>query len=154
MHNKVRCGVALIIAACTGLLLWACNRAPEPAQGENPTRPSVAAVPATAPNGQSVISFKSDPDPPRTGDNISEVILKLADGTVVTDAKVSVVYHMPAMPSMNMPEMRATAVLPHVGDGVYRGTTHLVMGGTWNVTVTARRGSEKIAGKKFSVIAK
>ena len=58
------------------------------------------------------------------------------------------------MPSMNMPAMRSDATLAHVGESTYRGTVQLSMGGTWNVVVTVTRGGDRVATKKFSVVAK
>jgi hypothetical protein len=72
----------------------------------------------------------------------------------VTDATVTTVFSMPAMPSMNMPAMRSTATLAHDAAGRYRGTGQLSMGGTWNVTVTVSRGPDELGRKTFSIIAK
>ncbi|MEO8314843.1 MAG: FixH family protein [Pseudomonadota bacterium] len=99
------------------------------------------------------ISFKVDPDPPRAGENKLEVSLAQA-GVPVTDAAVTAEFYMPAMPSMNMPEMRSKFPLQPMGGGVYRGNGSLIMGGTWNVTITASRAEEKIGSGKYTVIAK
>jgi nitrogen fixation protein FixH len=100
------------------------------------------------------IDFRSEPDPPASGDNRIEVTLRQNDGTAITDATVMAVFSMPAMPAMNMPAMRAEAPLTHVEGGRYRGTGQLSMGGTWNVSVTARRGGEPIGRRNFSIVAK
>lgn len=100
------------------------------------------------------ITYKSDPDPPERGDNVLEVTVKRPDGTPVTDAAVTAVFSMPAMPSMNMPAMRTDATLTPTGGGTYRGTCQLSMGGTWNVTVNVARAGEQVAVKRFSVVAK
>lgn len=100
------------------------------------------------------ITFSSEPDPLKAGDNTFQVRVTRPDGSPVTDAAVSAVFSMPAMPSMNMPAMRSEVTLPHRGAGVYRGSGQLSMGGTWNVAVTASRGSEELGTKRFSVIAK
>ena len=99
------------------------------------------------------ISFKVDPDPPRSGDNRLEVSVAKA-GVPVSDATVAASFYMPAMPSMSMPEMRSTFALQPAGNGIYRGNGNLVMGGTWSVTVTALRAGESLGSSKFTVIAK
>jgi hypothetical protein len=105
--------------------------------------------------GQGVtIDFRSKPDPPKSGDNTFEVTVKRPDGSPVTDATVTAVFSMPAMPSMNMPAMRSDATLAHEAAGRYRGRAQLSMAGTWNVTVVVSRGLEELANKKFSLVAK
>ena len=113
-----------------------------------------ASEPAAPPLPKLEISFRSIPDPPRSGQNSVEVTLKRADGTTVNDAQVVVVYYMPAMPSMTMPEMRTSVALLPAGKGVYRGNGSLVMSGTWNVTVTATQGGKPLGSRKLAVIAK
>ena len=100
------------------------------------------------------ITFVTRPDPPRSGDNAVEAVVVAGDGTPVVDAQVTAVFSMPAMPSMNMPAMHSDFVLRPVGTGRYVGTGQLVMAGTWNVSVTVRRGGKTLASKRFSVIAK
>ena len=88
--------------------------------------------------GDMTVTFLSAPDPPKSGDNSFLVTVKQPDGTPVTDGQVKAVFSMPAMPSMNMPAMRADAALMPQGSGVYRGTGQLSMSGTWNVEVSSR----------------
>jgi len=76
------------------------------------------------------------------------------DGAPVTDAVVTAVFSMPAMPAMNMPAMRSEAKLTHVEGGLYRGMGQLAMGGTWSVTVMATRDGEPLGRRSFSVVAK
>jgi Cu(I)/Ag(I) efflux system membrane fusion protein/cobalt-zinc-cadmium efflux system membrane fusion protein len=100
------------------------------------------------------ISFRSQPDPPRSGENQFEVSLKTADGKAVTDAQVTVAFFMAAMPSMNMPAMRNDAKLTHAGGGVYRGTGQVLMAGRWDVTVTVTRGGQRLGAKQLSIVAR
>ena len=72
----------------------------------------------------------------------------------VSDATVTAVFSMPAMPSMNMPAMRTTVTLAPDGEGRYRGTGQLSMAGTWNVHVTATRDSKELGSKSLSIVAK
>jgi YtkA-like len=100
------------------------------------------------------VTFGSEPDPPKAGDNGFLVTVKQPDGTPVTDASVTAVFSMPAMPSMNMPAMRSDAALAHEGAGIYRGTGQLSMSGTWNVTVSVARNGQDVGSARFSVVAK
>src|SRR4051812_16731731 len=88
---------------------------------------------AAAPSMQ--IGFKTLPDPPHSGGNTVEVIVKDATGVPVKDANVEVRFYMAAMPTMSMPEMQTVIPTKHVASGVYRGNGRLVMGGSWAVTV-------------------
>jgi nitrogen fixation protein FixH len=99
------------------------------------------------------VTFASAPDPPAEGDNTFDVTVRQSDGSPVTDATVTAVFSMPAMPSMNMPAMRSEAVLQHDADGRYRGTGQLSMGGTWNVAVTVARGDEELGTRRLSIVA-
>jgi nitrogen fixation protein FixH len=99
------------------------------------------------------IAFTVDPDPPRAGDN-KLVVSVSQGGAPLADAAVTAVFYMPAMPSMNMPEMRSTFPLQAVGEGVYRGEANLSMGGTWIVTVTASRAGQTLGSGKYTVIAR
>ena len=101
-----------------------------------------------------VIAFRSEPDPPRTGDAVLEVSVKERSGAPVTDAEVSVTFFMAAMPTMNMPAMRNGASLQHVGDGTYRGTGQLLMAGRWDVTVTVTRKGQRLGSSQLSVVAR
>ena len=67
-----------------------------------------------------------------------------ADGKAIADAQVTVTLVMPAMPSMNMPEMRNSFQLPFV-QGMYMGKGNVGMAGSWNVSVEAKRNGKVIA---------
>jgi nitrogen fixation protein FixH len=111
-------------------------------------------VPAATSTEGVTIEFSSEPDPPKSGDNTIEVTVRQPDGTAISDAVVTAVFSMPAMPAMNMPAMRAEAKLSHVEGGRYQGMGQLSMSGTWNVTVTATRDGEPIGRRSFSIVAK
>ena len=106
---------------------------------------------ADAGNGMT-ISFKTINEPAQ-GANKLEAVVK-QDGKPVTDATVAVTFRMPAMPTMNMPEMRSTTPLVHEKDGRYVGTGQLEMAGSWNVTVTVERNGAQVASQRFSLQAK
>jgi uncharacterized GH25 family protein len=99
------------------------------------------------------ITFKTDPDPVKTGDNTFEVMV-MQDGKPVADATVSAEFFMAAMPAMKMPEMRMKTDLPSARDGVYRGKGQVMMAGNWDVTVMAMRNGQELATKKVTVTAK
>lgn len=61
-----------------------------------------------------LIEFKTDPDPPIAGKNVFEVRLRRRSGAPLKDEAVTVLFHMPATPSMNMPEMSSRSRLEPV----------------------------------------
>lgn len=75
------------------------------------------------------------------------------NGVPVTDATVSAVFSMPAMPAMNMPAMQTAAAPVSQGEGRYRGTGVLSMAGTWNILVTVSRGHIELGSHRLSIIA-
>jgi RND family efflux transporter MFP subunit len=100
------------------------------------------------------ISFRPQPDPPRSGENMLEVTVRDANGMPIADAEVTVTFFMPAMPTMNMPAMRNQAKLPSAGAGVYRGSGQVMMAGRWDVTVDVSRGGQRLGSRQFAVVAK
>ena len=103
-----------------------------------------------APRSLVQIAF-AKPDSSKVGANELEVTVTTPDGAPVDDADVSVTFLMPAMPSMNMAEMRQTARLAHAGAGVYRGTGEIPMAGRWEVTVSVVRGSQSLGAKTLTL---
>ena len=100
------------------------------------------------------IALTTKPNPPRTGQNTLEVTVKGRDGKPVTDAEVTALFYMAAMPAMKMPEMRTTVALKHQKEGRYAGDGHVAMAGKWDVTVTVKRVGKEIGSKQFPVTAK
>ena len=113
---------------------------------------SGTAAPAAASNV--AIEFRSQPDPPKTGESTFEVTVKDVSGKPVTDGDVSVLQFMPAMPTMNMPAMRNETKLLHAGGGVYRGPAQVMMAGRWDVTVTVTKGGQPLGRRQFAMVAK
>jgi nitrogen fixation protein FixH len=97
------------------------------------------------------VDFRTD-EVPASGINLLEVKVT-KDGAPVDGAKVTVRFSMPAMPSMNMPEMHSDATLESVGEGRYRGTGELSMDGTWNVLITVTRDGQELATSSLSIVA-
>jgi YtkA-like len=145
---RVTLGAFLVVTT----LLSGCSRGSDAPGGT--TGESKGASSASTSTGSVSIDFRSDPDPPKSGDNTIEVTVRQPDGTAVTDAAVTAVFSMPAMPAMNMPAMRAETKLTHDDGGLYRGMSQLSMAGTWNVTVTATRDGTPLGSRSFSLIAK
>ena len=143
-------GVVAVIAAVT--IAAACGSGNEGPATESAAAASVPAAPAQAGEQAVAITFRTDPDPVRMGENTFEVTL-MQDGTPVTDAMVTTEFFMAAMPSMNMPEMRTKADLTHEGNGMYRGKGQVMMAGEWDVTVLAMRGGQEIGSTKVTVTA-
>lgn len=100
------------------------------------------------------ITFLSQPDPVRSGDNAFEVTVLDPEGQPVTDAEVSVVFYMAPMPTMNMPAMQTDAPLSHQGNGVYRGEGEVMMAGRWDVSVLVSRGGERLDSRTLTVVAR
>jgi len=116
--------------------------------------PSAGAKGSAAPGSTLDIAFRTTPDPPKTGDNQMEVMVKDASGKPVDGADVSVQFYMPAMPTMNMPAMKSEAKLAGVGGGMYRGPGQVMMTGQWQATVTVMRGGQRLGSKQMPVVAR
>ena len=62
----------------------------------------------------------------------------------IADARVMVTFVMPAMPAMNMPEMKSSFELPWVAARqMYVGKGQPPMAGTWNVLVEATKKRQR-----------
>jgi YtkA-like protein len=90
----------------------------------------------------------------KAGDNQFEVMVKGTDGKPISDADVSVLFVMPAMPAMKMAEMRNEVKLKPSGSGMYMGSGNVMMAGKWNVTVSVKQGGKQIGQKKLTLTAK
>jgi hypothetical protein len=122
--------------------------------GSQQTPAGEGAPPAASTPSQAMdITFKSEPEPPKMGENTFEVMV-MSSGQPVTDADVAVELYMAAMPSMNMAEMRSSVPLKHEGGGRYRGTGNMMSAGGWDATVSVKRGGQEIGSRKFNVTAK
>jgi RND family efflux transporter MFP subunit len=114
---------------------------------------------SAAPTGTAVVSstqitFRTVPDPPKTGDNQLEATVKDAAGKPVDDAEVTVQFFMPAMPTMNMPAMRSEAKLAPAGGGMYRGNGQVMTAGRWDATVIVTRSGQRLGTMQLPVVAK
>lgn len=100
------------------------------------------------------ISLHVEPDPAKAGsENMFHVALTDFAGNTIADAQVRVTLIMPAMPTMNMPEMRNSFDVPFVG-GMYTGKGTVRVAGSWTVLVEASKGGKVIATLRSRVSAK
>lgn len=146
-RSSVAIGVAVI--AVIGMSAACGNSSEQPAPESAPATSTSAGAAQTGVD----ITLRTNPDPVRTGDNTFEVMV-MQDGKPVTDATVSTEFYMPAMPSMNMPEMRTKTDLTHAGNGMYGGKGQVTMAGDWDVTVTVMRGGQEVGRRTLKLTAK
>jgi hypothetical protein len=146
--NRISAALGVVVLA--GGLAAACGGG-EPQQ--NSSNPDTSSIPAPATAQNIEVTFKSEPDPPKSGENTFEAMV-MAGGQPVTDVDVSLEFFMPAMPSMKMPEMRNSVPLKHEGGGRYRGAGNVMMAGSWDVTVSVKRGGQDIGSRKLQVTAR
>jgi len=116
---------------------------------------SAAAAPATKSNGAK-IDFRSAPNPLKAGgDNQFLVALVGGDGKAIADAHVTVTLVMPAMPAMNMPEMKSSFDATWVsGQQIYIAKGQAPIAGSWTVVVEARKNNVVIASTHTHISAK
>jgi YtkA-like len=117
-----------------------------------PPPPGASAASASnTPQGN--VELSSDPTTPRKGSNVFRVKLTDASGAPISGAEVSMTFFMPAMPAMGMASMRVPVTLRDKDNGFYEGTGQLENGGTWQVTILAKKNGQLIATKQLSVNA-
>jgi Cu(I)/Ag(I) efflux system membrane fusion protein/cobalt-zinc-cadmium efflux system membrane fusion protein len=116
--------------------------------------PAQGASQGAAPSQSVQVEFTTNPDPPQKGRNRLRVKLAGNNGAADSGADVAVTFFMAAMPQMGMAEMNVTTKLDSKGGGLYEGNAELPMGGTWQVTITAKQHDLLIAARKFTVNAK
>jgi RND family efflux transporter MFP subunit len=102
---------------------------------------------------QANLELSSDPTPPHKGSNVFRVKLTDASGAPISGAEVSVTFFMPAMPAMGMAAMRIPVTFGDKGNGLYEGSGQLESGGTWQVTILAKKNGQVLASKQLSVNA-
>ena len=119
--------------------------------GTPPERSNAAAAAADTAGGVDI--RLTDPIEATLGENAFEVTVT-ENAQPITDADVSLELFMAAMPSMKMPEMRENVSLTHAGDGRYRGTGNVGMGGAWDANIMVMRGGQHLGNRTITVIAK
>jgi Cu(I)/Ag(I) efflux system membrane fusion protein/cobalt-zinc-cadmium efflux system membrane fusion protein len=115
-------------------------------------RPPPPGAGGTAQPSRAQLQFTTDPSPPHKGSNRFQV--KLTEkGAPIEGAEVTARFFMPAMPAMGMSAMTVNVKLGDSGNGTYQGKGNLPTGGTWQVTVTARKNGQTLATRQLSVNA-
>jgi hypothetical protein len=142
IHTVRRHGLFVVGVAFLSVLVASASAAQAP----------VKARPKTKPARLDIMLMK--PTAAQTGENQFEVMVKGADGKPITDADVSLLVVMPAMPAMKMPEMRNEIALKPAGPGNYTGTGQVTMAGKWNVTVIVKQGGKELGRKQVTLTAK
>jgi membrane fusion protein, copper/silver efflux system len=102
---------------------------------------------------QAEIQFSSEPSPPAKGTNVFRARLTDTHGGGIAGATVEAIFFMPAMPQMGMAAMRLVFTLNDRGGGNYQGQGELPTGGTWQVTVVARRNGQTLATRQMTLTA-
>ena len=102
---------------------------------------------------QAKLELTTQPDPPRKGNNIFRVKLTDDAGSPMPGAQVNATFFMPAMPAMGMAAMKASFDLADKGGGLYEGSGELGSGGTWQVTLTAKKNGREMGASHFTLNA-
>jgi Cu(I)/Ag(I) efflux system membrane fusion protein/cobalt-zinc-cadmium efflux system membrane fusion protein len=102
---------------------------------------------------QADVELISDPSPPAKGGNVFRVRVTDSSGAPVAQAQVTATFFMAAMPAMGMAAMRVPVTFSDKGNGLYEGSGKLGSGGTWQVTIVARKNGQVVASKQLSVSA-
>jgi RND family efflux transporter MFP subunit len=115
--------------------------------------PPGAGTASTSGATQANLELSSEPNPPRKGGNIFRVKLTDVNGVPISGAEVNVTFFMPAMPAMGMAAMRTPITLNDKSNGLYEGSGQLESGGTWQVTILAKKNGQNVATKQQSLNA-
>ena len=99
------------------------------------------------------VTFRTDPDPPRGGEN-TVIVTAAAGGQPIVDATVTAVFFLAPMPTMNMPAERTETTLAAAGGGTYRGTATLMSAGRWDVRVTVTQNGRTLGARQFAAIVR
>lgn len=102
---------------------------------------------------QTNLELTTEPNPPHKGSNVFRVKLTDKSGSPISGAQVTVTFFMPAMPAMGMAAMRTSVDLSDKGNGLYEGSGALGSGGTWQVTIIAKKNGQTIGTKQLNVNA-
>jgi Cu(I)/Ag(I) efflux system membrane fusion protein/cobalt-zinc-cadmium efflux system membrane fusion protein len=102
---------------------------------------------------QTNLELTTEPSPPHKGSNLFRVTVTDKSGSPISGAQVNVTFFMPAMPAMGMAAMRISVDLNDKGNGVYQGSGALESGGTWQVTIIAKKNGQTIGTKQFNINA-
>jgi YtkA-like len=100
------------------------------------------------------ISFRTDPSPAKgSGENTFHVSITDSARKAISDATVKITLVMPAMPEMNMAEMKVTPTVAWSGSD-YLGKANVPSAGLWNVNIQVLKQNHLIASTKGQLMAK
>lgn len=102
---------------------------------------------------QTNLELTTEPNPPHKGNNTFRVKVTDKSGSQIAGAQVNVTFFMPAMPAMGMAAMRTSVDLSDRGNGLYEGSGTLGSGGTWQVTIIAKKNGQTVGTKQLNVNA-
>lgn len=114
-----------------------------------PPQPEAGTAAAAMNMPQANVELTSSPNPPRTGSNVFRVNLTGPNGQAISGVQVTATFFLPAMPAMGMSAMRTEVNFSDQGNGGYAGSGQLGSGGTWQVTIVARKQGQVIASKQL-----
>jgi Cu(I)/Ag(I) efflux system membrane fusion protein/cobalt-zinc-cadmium efflux system membrane fusion protein len=97
------------------------------------------------------VELSTEPNPPHKGSNLVRVRLTDDKGSPLTGAQVTTTFVMAGMPAMGMASMRVPVTLSDKGNGWYEASGKLENGGTWQVTMLAKKADQVLASKQLSV---
>jgi hypothetical protein len=97
--------------------------------------------------GEYTVQLRFDKSSPVAGDNSVAIEVTDSMGRLVTDAKITVDYSMPAMPAMTY-----SADTSQTGE-VYNAVLNLSMAGSWNIDVKVTHNKKTVTAK-FTIDAK
>jgi Cu(I)/Ag(I) efflux system membrane fusion protein len=110
---------------------------------------------AAAPGNAAKIELHAPGELKGGEENAFQATLTDAAGKPVSDAQVTVTLLMPAMPAMNMPEMKNSFALTWVASQqAYAGKGQVPSAGSWNATIEATRAGAVIASARTRIVAK
>jgi len=112
--------------------------------------PAAAGDAAVMSTSQAKVELTTEPTPPHQGSNAVRIRLTDDEGLPLTGAQVTATFFMAAMPAMGMAARRAVVTLNDRGHGLYEGTVELPSGGTWQVSVVAKKGEQIVASQQLS----
>jgi nitrogen fixation protein FixH len=100
------------------------------------------------------IALLTEPNPAKgSQENTFHLSVTDANGKPVSDGHVKITLVMPAMPEMNMAEMKVTPTVAWNGSD-YSGKASIPSAGLWNVSVQVLKGDRVVASQMTQLAAK
>ena len=106
--------------------------------------PSIAQATRNNAGGSALDIRLTQPVHVMTGENLFEVIVKMPDGSPISDADVSLSFVMSAWPVKRIPETRRELRLKSSSGGRYTGSWKFEMAGVWVTTIRVTKNGKEI----------